>query len=187
MKSERRYGAGGRYSPLYRGWTLRQLWVEIEFCGTRNGRDQAIPDLVSHIKEQAKEIERLQAPLPEDLERRVGELEDLLKEEPEELNTYITAYDGKFLTTTIRALQARKVRADKIAQGLHSVISEMRCERAALQAELTKEREQMTPERWEEIKDYAKAKPLSVLDECVKEIERLNAVASDKANTEESQ
>ncbi len=77
--------------------------------------------LDDEVEELFKEIERLQAPLPEDLEKQVGEVEELLSIHAYGLKK-LTSPGAVFeqlsrLTTTVRALQAEltkeRERADR--------------------------------------------------------------------------
>ena len=133
------------------------------------------------IDELAAEIERLQAPLPEDLERRLASIEELP-------DVTLLLQGTLFLTTTIRALQAKLDECSLSHQEANTrvaLVESMFCEThlddmpssdscivCQLQAELAKERGRLA-----ELKD-------ALLEAAACEAAGPNAVAPDKVNVE---
>jgi len=162
--------------------------------------------LTSVIVECLDEIERLQAPLPEDLEKRLGEIEKAFSQAPMQY-PYVAE-----LTTTIRALQAKnkllatrgligacdicwtsswvpvETEAECALAHPHKVDlkDHVRCDHCwlvdhwkTLLAELVKERERNTE------RTFATLQDMGFIVDRAAELLRRYAVASDKANTEE--
>ena len=160
------------------------------------------PRLWKYTEEMAQEIERLQAltKLPEGLEKKLGEIEAAMKVYwetiPDPFDVSVTESSlvdfVSWFIATIRALQVRRVNAEaerdvlKLAAEADATADAARVDE--LQAELTEERESVKGLSLHcelETKRANHFERLNIDSRTACKDNSPNAVASDKANTEE--